>query len=124
MGAVILAAALLAAAVVTHAIPASSLAAWIPTVLFCVIAANLLFSAVVTWLVYAALKARFKSLRRSIQWRLDDLIEQARQRAEIDDQRAKLIISQLRQQAEAHEKIAEIVARLKRGEGARDRDPS
>jgi hypothetical protein len=123
MGAVVLLAALLLAAAVTHALPASSLGSLAPAVLFYVIAANLLFSAIVGWLVYASLKSRFKSLRRSIHWRLDDLIEQAKQRAEIEDQRTKLIISQLRQQAEAQEKIAEIIKQLKGGNGARDRDP-
>jgi hypothetical protein len=123
-GVVVLLAALLVAAAVIHALPASLLGSLAPAVLFYVIAANLLFSAIFGWLVYAALKSRFKSLRRSIHWRIDDLIELAKQRAEIEDQRAKLIIGQLRQQAEAQEKIAEVVTRLKGGDGARDRDPS
>jgi hypothetical protein len=123
-GAVILVAALLAAAAVTHALPVSLLGSLAPAVLFYVIAANLLFSAIIGWLVFTALKSRFKSLRRSIHWRLDDLIEQGKQRAELDDQRAKLIIGQLRQQAEAQEKIAEIISRLKGEDDPRDRDPS
>jgi hypothetical protein len=123
MGAVVLLAALLFAAAVTHALPASSLGSLAPAVLFFVIAANLLFSAIVGWLVYASLKSRFKSLRRSIHWRIGDLAEQAKQRADVEDQQAKLIISQLGQQAEAQEKIAEIIKRLKDGNGARDRDP-
>jgi hypothetical protein len=123
VGAVVLLAALLIAAAIIHALPASLLGSLAPAVLFYVVAANLLFSAIVGWLVYASLKSRFKSLRRSIHWRIDDLIEQAKQRAEIEDQRAKLIIGQLRQQAEAQEKLAEIIGRLKGGDGARERDP-
>jgi len=120
VGAIILIAALVAAAAVSFVLPAALLGSLAPAVLFYIIAANLLFSAIVGWLGYAALKSRFSSLRRSIHWRLDDLSEQAKLRAEFEDQRTKLIISQLRQQAEAQEKIADIITQL----SPQDRDPS
>jgi FkbM family methyltransferase len=81
MGALVLIAALIAAAAATRALPESWLGDLESSVLFSVIAANLLFSAIASGAVYVYLRARSKWLRRSIHSRIDDLTEQLKRQA-------------------------------------------
>lgn len=108
VGCVVVALALLVAAVATRALPASWLGALAPNVLFYLIAVNLLFSAIVGCTVYAYSRSRFKALRKTTRWRVDDIMDQLNRRAETQERLAK----RQEQLAKTQEQLAERITTL------------
>jgi FkbM family methyltransferase len=101
---------LLIVAAATSALPASWMGAVSPSLLFYVVAINLLFLAIASGALFGYARARSRRVRRSVLSRLDELAEQLKRRAEMQERTARLIVEQLNQRAEAQERMAKLVS--------------
>jgi uncharacterized coiled-coil protein SlyX len=81
-------------------------------VLFAVIAANLLFTAIASCAVYFYLKTRFKSLRRSVQSRLDELASMGAAHTRAAERLAQQIVTVEAKLPETRKQLATLIDAL------------